>query len=267
MEEETYEYFIPISIVILCILLYYYRNRTNIAFCIPSTTINRENPSKELELITSLKTISNYKNKPNIYIGYDDDDPIYSLKENRDKIYPELNIQWYEQHVDKGDVVSIWNNLSKIAVNDGNNYIMVIGDDISYPTNEEWINKCSNSLSDNNMIGISAGDSGNPELPMTQFMVTDKHINLYGYVFNPKLKNYYCDNYLGELYPNKYINYFPEIKLTNMGGRPRYIPKNDSKLYKQLLIQDKPKLNKIIYLYYHPKELEKIVIGHGKLYI
>ncbi len=253
MDQETYDYLIPIAIVIIiCILSYLYSfrriNKNTIAFCIPSTTRNRENVNKELELITSLKKISSYTNIPSIYVGYDHDDPIYSLKSNRDKIYPNLNIKWYKQFSEKGDVVSIWNNLSKIAVNDGHRFIMVIGDDIEYPNDDSWLNKFSESLYNNYMIGISAGDSGNIDLPMTQFMVTDKHIKLFGYVFNPKLKNYYCDNYLGELYPKKYINYFPEIKLLNTGGKPRYTPKNDSKLYKQLIKQDRIQLEDILYM-------------------
>ena len=243
--KKTYYYLLPLIIIVIYFLYDIFTNKKNVAFCIPSTTRNRTNTNKELELITSLKTILYYKNIPTIYVGYDYDDPIYSIKHNRDKIYPQLNIKWYEQFTDKGDVVSIWNNLSRIAVDDGHKFIMVIGDDIEYPKDESWINMFSDALYKNSMIGISGGYSGNINLPMTQFMVTDKHINLFGYVFNPKLKNWYCDNYLGELYSNKYINYFPEIKLLNMGGNPRYTPKDHSYLYKILVIQDRHLLNQL----------------------
>ena len=48
MDQETYDYLIPIAIVIIiCILSYLYSirriNKNTIAFCIPSTTRNREN--------------------------------------------------------------------------------------------------------------------------------------------------------------------------------------------------------------------------------
>ena len=218
-----------------------------IVFCIPSTTKNRDDNNKSLEIITSLSKIRNYKNKPDIYIGYDIDDPIYIQKEKRDNIYPELNIKWYSQNVDQGNVVKIWNNLTEQAVKDGYEYIMLIGDDIIYPDNEDWINIFCESLNKNNMYGISSGDSGNSYLPMTQFMITYKHYELFNYAFNPQLKNWYCDNYLGELYPNEYINYFEDIKLWNSGGKPRYTPENHKLLYKKLLIQDKPKFNKILY--------------------
>lgn len=215
-------------------------------FCIPSTTKNRENKDISLELKTSLSNILNYKNIPDFYIGYDDDDPIYSIKKIRDSILPELNIKWFEQKVEPGNVVNIWNNLTNIAVNDGYEYIMLIGDDIIYPNNDEWIKKFCDGLKKKNMYGISAGDSGNPNLPMTQFMITNKHYELFGYAFNPQLKNWYCDNYLGELYPKEYINYFEDVKLWNVGGKPRYTPENHQQLYKKLLLEDKPKLNKII---------------------
>ena len=78
-------------------------------------------------------------------------------------------------------------------------------------------------------------------------MITKKHYELFGYAFNPQLKNWFCDNYLGELYPKEYINYFEDVKLWNAGGKPRYTPENHKVLYKNLLVQDKPKLNKILY--------------------
>jgi hypothetical protein len=216
-----------------------------IVFCIPSTTKNRDN-NKQLEIILSLSKIKDYKNKPDIYVGYDSDDPIYNNKENRDNIYPELNIKWYSQNVEKGNVVKIWNNLTEQAIKDGYEYIMLIGDDIIYPDNDDWIKKFCESLKNNNMYGISAGDSGNPNLPMTQFMITNKHYELFGYAFNPQLKNWFCDNYLGGLYPKEYINYFEEVKLWNAGGKPRYIPENHQELCKKLLIEDKSKLDKIL---------------------
>lgn len=218
----------------------------NIVFCIPSTTKNRDNKNKKLEILESLSIIKEYNNKPDIYIGYDSDDPIYSIQDMRNSIYPELNIKWYEQKVESGNVVKIWNNLTKIAIDNGYEYIMLIGDDIIYPKDDKWIKKFCDGLKKNDMHGISAGDSGNPNLPMTQFMITNKHYELFGYAYNPQLKNWFCDNYLGELYPKEYINYFEDVKLWNAGGKPRYTPENHKVLYKQLLVQDKPKLNKIM---------------------
>lgn len=218
-----------------------------VVFCIPSTTKNRDEKNKQLEILSSLSIIKEYNNKPDIYIGYDSDDPIYSIKDMRNSIYPELNIKWFEQRVEPGNVVKIWNNLTKIAIDNGYEYIMLIGDDIIYPKNDEWIKLFCNGLKKNDMHGISSGDSGNPNLPMTQFMITKEHYELFGYAFNPQLKNWFCDNYLGELYPEEYINYFEDVKLWNAGGKPRYTPENHQVLYKELLVQDKSKFNKILY--------------------
>ena len=74
-------------------------------------------PNKELELITSLRRLNNsLNNKINIIIGYDNDDPYYSIQNNREHFnneFTNLNIMWDIQTVEKGYVVQIWNNLVK----------------------------------------------------------------------------------------------------------------------------------------------------------
>jgi len=221
-----------------------------ICFCIPTTSRNRSNPSKELELITSLRKLNNsLNNKINIIIGYDNDDPYYSIQNNREHFHKEftnLNIMWEIQTVEKGNVVQIWNNLVKRANELKYKYYMVIGDDIHYPENSDWINKFVTKLKSTNDIGIAGGDSGNPQLPMTQFMISYKHYELFNFVFNPMLKNWFCDNYLLELYPKKFIHYDESVKVYNIGGKPRYEPENHQRLYKMLIKRDAPKLLKYI---------------------
>jgi len=224
-----------------------------ICFCIPTTSRNRSDPNKELELITSLRKLNKSllakQQNLSIIIGYDNDDPYYSLDFNREyfnKEFQNLNIMWEEQKVEKGNVVEIWNNLVKRANELKYKYFMVIGDDIDYPENSEWINNFVNKLKSTNDIGISGGDSGNPYLPMTQFMISYKHFELFNFVFNPMLKNWFCDNYLLELYPKKYTHYDENVKVLNIGGKPRYQPENHQRLYKSLIKRDKPKLLKFI---------------------
>ena len=224
-----------------------------ICFCIPTTSRNRSDPNKELELITSLRKLNKSllakQQNLSIIIGYDNDDPYYSLDFNREyfnKEFQNLNIMWEEQKVEKGNVVEIWNNLVKRANELKYKYFMVIGDDIDYPENSEWINNFVKKLKSTNDIGISGGDSGNPYLPMTQFMISYKHFELFNFVFNPMLKNWFCDNYLLELYPKKYTHYDENVKVLNIGGKPRYQPENHQRLYKSLIKRDKPKLLKFI---------------------
>ena len=64
---------------------------------------------------------------------------------------------------------------------------------------------------------------------MNQLLIHKKHWDFFGYVFNPHLENWFCDNYICWLYGSDKINspnyhYFNSIKLPNMGGDPRYVP-------------------------------------------
>ena len=223
-----------------------------ICFCIPTTTKNRPDDDKTPELITSLNLLNDSiveeNNKLTIYVGYDSDDPFYNNYFNTEQfqLLTNLNVLWFEQKVDKGNVVEIWNNLAKRAMGENFDYFMIIGDDIDYPKNHSWINALVKKLKSTNDIGIAGADSGNPYLPMTQFMISRKHIELFDFVYNPMLKNWFCDNYLLELYPKKFTHYMATIKLTNTGGQPRYKPENHQRLYKALVKRDKPKLLKFI---------------------
>ena len=220
-----------------------------IAFLIPSTSNNRLWSSyDQTYLFKSLDMLNkNYPNL-NIYISYDKDDKLYSTE--MDKIisqYKKLKFKLIiSDNIDKGNVVGHWNKLLKEAYHDNIEYFYLIGDDIQYPDNNEWLPNMINKLKENNNIGFSAGDSGNPKLPMTQFIINKKHYEIFGFAFNPMIKNWYCDNYMCELYPKRYINYFEDIKLLNTGGEPRYQPLDHSKLYKALVKRDKPKLRKYI---------------------
>ena len=217
-----------------------------IAFAIPTTSNKRKwTDIKDTYLYQSLSKLK-YHNI-NVYIGInDDDDFLVKNYEKLPKLLPHLNLTFIIKNYEKGNVVSIWNHLTRVAIQDKNEYIFCIGDDIEYADNDLWLQLMITQLEMNNNIGFSAGDSGNPELPMTQFLIHKTHFEYFGYVFNPLLKNWYCDNYLNELYPKKYINYLEYVKLGNCGGAPRYTPLNDAKLYKMCVRRDRKKLNKLI---------------------
>tara|TARA_R100001126_G_C4803327_1_gene138032 strand:+ start:95 stop:757 length:663 start_codon:yes stop_codon:yes gene_type:complete len=215
-----------------------------IAFLIPSTSKNRNwTDIKESYLYHTLSILNkNYKNIT-VYIGYDTDDIFYINHISELNEYFDLTIKYISSgHFEKGNVVGWWNHLTKLAISDGFEYFFIIGDDINYPDNNEWLKTMIDGLKKNNNIGYSAGDSGNPYLPMTQFLIHKKHYEIFSYVFNPMLKNWYCDNYLNELYPKRFINYYKDIQLHNCGGEPRYIPEDHKKLYKMLVKRDRKKL-------------------------
>ena len=104
-----------------------------ICFCIPTTTKNRPDDDKTPELITSLnllnESMSAENSKLTIYVGYDFDDPFYNNYFNTEQFQSmtNLNVLWFEQKVDKGNVVEIWNNLAKRAMFLNFDYFMIIG--------------------------------------------------------------------------------------------------------------------------------------------
>ena len=93
----------------------------NICFCIPTTTKNRSDPNKELELITSLRKLNKSllakQQSLTIIIGYDYDDIYYNKDFNREyfnKEFQNLNIIWEEQKVDKGNESYIFPALPRV---------------------------------------------------------------------------------------------------------------------------------------------------------
>jgi hypothetical protein len=243
-------YIILFFILIIIFLYYYFRDtkKEKICFAIPSTTNNREWKNiNETYLYKSINNLNKLTDKYviYIYISYDINDIIYSISKERDKLinkYSNFNIKWFKNDFEKGNVVAHWNFLYEKSVNNNIYYTYLIGDDIIYPNNSYWLDDLIDGLKKNNNIGISGGDSGNPSLPMTQFLISKKHYDIFNYAFNPLIKNWYCDNYLLELYPEKYINYFHQYKLYNTGGSPRYIINNIKDKYKSYVLIDRKKL-------------------------
>lgn len=195
-----------------------------IAFLIPSTTRNRNywNTLEDTYLYKLQKIFTEYE--ITYFIGYDKDDRIYSKEEERNKI----KANWIECNFEKGNVVAVWNHLFEIS-HSKFDYYWIVGDDIKYPNKPIDIFKplCL-SLDENNGIGISGVYNGNPGLPMTQFLITDKHYDIFKFVFPSKLTNWFCDNWMLELYKDH--TFYHRISAPNTGGQPRYKPIDDGKL-------------------------------------
>lgn len=222
-----------------------------IAMLIPSTTKFRDWKKMEdtylykyQEIYSSFEIVK--------YIGYDHDDPIYSKKEERDKI----KAYWIRCYCEKGDVVSIWNHLYQHAKNKYD-YYWIAGDDIRYPKKPIGMFEIiSNSLDKNNGLGISGVYNGNPNLPMTQFLITDLHFKIFGYIFPPELKNWFCDNWIVSVYMFLGFHFHPNISALNAGGSPRYQPCNDGELCSKLARRGRKSLELYAQQYPHPEKYE-----------
>lgn len=219
-----------------------------IAILVPTTTNNTK--FKNLNdthlfkhLIPSLMNTLPENLQYSIYYAIDDNDKIYNKVQNRKKL---LNSQYYKQftnkpfkinmkpfilttkYIHKGNVVAMWNMLFKKAYDDGCDYFFQTGDDIVFYQNE-WLNICLKQIIANNNIGTSAPNDINNMRILTQSVVSRKHMEIFNYYFPPEIINWFCDDWINEVY--KSINKLFTLKkhlCLNIGGNPRYDINNDT---------------------------------------
>ena len=230
---------------------------TNYAFIIPSTTNKRDEwaGAEDTYLWTILcSSLEKYtpdigKGRIKLFIGYDEDDRIYSIDEERLKFsafFMKFDIQWFPQSVEtKGKVTTIWNNLGREAIAQGYDYIKILGDDIRLPSDRGWLGHFANKLRKKNNIGFSAGWSNNDQIP-TQFLVHKTHYEIFGFFYPTEIPNWGCDNWLHDVYPAKYRNWMKSYPLFNVGGDPRYQIQFSEKFVKAVVKRHKPKLNRYL---------------------
>ena len=199
-------------------------------FIIPTTTQGTEWKSAEDTHLYRIffHSLSNYRSDfiRAIYLGYDEDDKIWSLESERNKInlFP-FDIRWRAVKVDRGNVVSIWNYLASVSDSE---YLFVCGDDIKFPNDKHWLAVFLKNY------GWAAGWSNNDRIA-TQFLIHRKHIDYFGWVYPPSLKNWYCDDFLFNVYPQCCRGWRKDYPLLNCGGAPRYTPENDKILCEKLV--------------------------------
>lgn len=206
------------------------------AFLVPSTTRNTDwTKIEETHLYNILfRTLDKYCPPVpiSVYVGYDTDDPIYSIDEERLKmnaIHMKFQIVWVPFQPDPGNVVAVWNGLMKVAMEHGFQWFKILGDDIRLPNDPSWLRVFQKAITKNNYIGWAAGWSNNNDIA-TQFLIHKTHWEIYEFVFPPLIKNWFCDDWMNEIYPPKYKYWRKDYPLLNCGGNPRYVPKNDRKL-------------------------------------
>lgn len=224
-----------------------------VAFVIPSTTNNRDEWLKaEDTYLWNILCISLDKYTPpheiKLFIGYDHDDRIYSDDEERLKFkarFDKFKIEWFPMLNLKGKVSQIWNKLGDEALNQGYEYIKVLGDDIKLPNDNGWLGCMINKLKKNNNIGWSAGWSNNDQIP-TQFLIHKTHIKIFDFIYPNEIPNWGVDNWLYEIYPEKYRVWIKSFPLLNVGGQPRYQIHFSEKYVDAVLRRYKPKFNRFI---------------------
>lgn len=224
-----------------------------VAFVIPSTTNNRDEwSSAEDTYLWNILCLSLDRYTPphdiKLFIGYDEDDRIYSIAEERLKFkarFDKFKIEWFPMLNLKGKVTSIWNRLGDEAIKQDYEYIKVLGDDIRLPNDNGWLGCMINKLKKNNNIGFSAGWSNNDQIP-TQFLIHKIHINIFDFIYPHEIPNWGCDNWMYDIYPEKYRNWIKSFPLLNVGGQPRYEIHFSEKYVDAVVRRYKPKFNRFI---------------------
>jgi hypothetical protein len=188
------------------------------------------------------------------FIGIDSDDAFYmnpTIQEQFRTHFREFfEIQFYTVPPCKGNVVSVWNELFKIAIKSKTpkfHYFHQVGSDIHY-LDKGWVSKSIEELESLKDIGVVGHtDWGRKQYDsedslLTQTFVSRKHFLIFGYYFHPYIKNWYCDNWITDIY--KGANRYCQIphRIQNMGGEPRYKIDNCGSLCKMLIENDSYKI-------------------------
>ena len=224
-----------------------------VAFLIPSTTNNRDEwkEAQDTYLWKILcESLDKYTpdHEIKLFIGYDDDDRIYSVAEERLKFrakFMNYKIEWFPQFHKKGKVTMIRNSLAYEALKQEYDYMKVLGDDIRMPNDKGWLGCMINKLKKNQNIGFSAGWSNNDQIP-TQFLIHKNHINIFDFVYPNEIPNWGCDNWMYDVYPEKYRNWLKSYPLLNVGGQPRYEIQFSETFVAAIVRRYKPKFIKFL---------------------
>jgi hypothetical protein len=223
-----------------------------VAFIVPSTTNGRDWSKAEDTYLWNILCNSLQKYTPQhqikLFIGYDSDDKVYSIAEERLKfqaVFNNFKIEFFPMVNLKGKLSTIWNRLGEQALAQDYNYIKILGDDIKMPNDGGWLGCMINKLKKNQNIGWSAGFSNNDRIA-TQFLVHKTHYEIFGFFYPNEIKTWGVDDFLHNVYPEKYRNWLQSYPLYNLGGEPRYEIQFSEKFVEAIIRRYKPRLNRYL---------------------
>lgn len=205
-----------------------------VALIIPTTSngrnwINIEESYLCNFFLKSFKETYNNELEYTLYIGYDNDDKIYSKKSELEKLnkivgcLKNVTLITVPFNIEKGHVTLMWNVLFKMAYDNGIEYFFQFGDDIYYHK-KHWDMAMITELNLHNNFGVVGPQNvnGNTKI-LTQSGVSRKHYELFQYYFPPEIKNSHCDDWINMIYSPKYLYILKDYTISNMSGqRPRY---------------------------------------------
>lgn len=210
-----------------------------VACLVPSTSKKREWTTPACSslnaLVQSIRATTTID--VTIFVGVDHDDHYY-LKHGADL---EAIVRIIPVRVDHGYVTHIWNILAKRAYDEGYDYLIQCGDDIVFET-PGWLEECIAALGNSGNVGVAGPTDRNNRRLLTQTVVHRTHIDIFGFYFPPEIPNWFCDDWINEVYETVH-RLPPEYTCVNTGGCQRYIVVECRDLCTRLVKRDKKRLN------------------------
>jgi len=225
-----------------------------IAILIPTTSKKRNyKDMKDSDLfkytISSFLKTYDSEHSYTFFIGIDDNDEFYTHKIRGEFIHIlglyKIDCKFIEFKPCEGNVVYIWNQLfNKACLHPIRyDYFHQTGDDINY-LDSGWVNQSILELERLNNIGVvGPTDWGRrqqcPEdYLLTQTFVSKEHFNIFGYYFHPYLRNWFCDNWITEIYRHRDLMKQIPQRILNLGGEERYVIDNAEKEWIKCIQRD-----------------------------
>ncbi len=188
--------------------------------------------------------------KFSFYIGYDSSDDFYKqhIQNLTDIVDDTIDIRIHELEGCEHKPAKAWNILFKNAMLDGCNYFYQIGDDIQIES--PWTNIFVNILQENNNVGVVGGchlmnyrgriANGKPSVIENAF-VHKKHYHIFGTFFDERIDNWFCDDWITEVYKPDSSIHINDIFVKNL-VMDRYQIKNINNEIKKYVREGKEKI-------------------------
>ena len=244
-----------------------------IAILVPICSRNQTyNSIVDIPLIKKLyPSFENTKDEEHDYtffIGFDDDDKFYIEHNNELK---HITSHIYMLSGCQSAPATAWNKLADLAYNDKTkyDYFFQVGDDVQL-VKTGWTNRFISKLSDNDNIGVVGPcnlvnyyqrvNQGMDYVIENSF-VHRTHMDIFGYFFYPFIKNWYCDDWMTQIYKKYFSEIQVDMECCNSIVDSRYkieqVP-----LIKQYILEGSRK----IYKYTNKKVFSYCVYGTNKKY-
>ena len=183
------------------------------------------------------------------FIGYDDDDLFYKKHHtNFDSHFKVFELSGCQHGPARA-----WNKLAMLAYEDVNakyDYFFQIGDDVTLET-FGWTTHFIEKLKSHRNLGVVGPcnienytqriSSGNRAVIENAF-VHRTHLDIFGYFFHPEIANWYCDNWITEIYKDTYSEIQTVFTCLNSIRDNRYIISNIGSSINSLIIESSKKL-------------------------